>query len=183
MATTEMTMQQVASSVKRGFLQILRSRILDKPEYMQETCEQLTGLTRCITEIIWTTRDVMGYLPIVSLVVLFDTGKSAMVHYANDAGSELYVVPRSVGYNSGSQEIRPAFISDGFNQMIDERKEDLYLYICDSFSTYEQLELLHSIIQWYKANFMTPNGDGSRISKCVKDFCGEMERIISEARE
>jgi hypothetical protein len=164
------TVQQSVSST--NIMQLLHSG-LDDPECIKETCAN-SDLSRKIAELVETTRDLMNEMPMRSSVHIFGT-ESAMFQYTNSAGISLYIFPRLADPSKDSSEIR-AFISDGFSAIVNENHEKLYLYICDNFSANEQIEILQSLLEWYRANFLFVE---SSICGLIRDFCRNMETEIS----
>lgn len=181
MGIAEIARRRVTSLDEANILQLPDSGIFDDPDSMQETYVHQSDLAQEITDLAETTRNAMNQLPVMSTVHLFET-ENSIVHYTSSAGVSLYIFPRLVNHNDSDREIRPAFISDGFSEM---PRENLYLYICDSFSLEEQWELLQEILRWYQANLLSLGSNGNRrICQCVSDLCRELQWLLSsEARE
>lgn len=169
------------TAVKQDMLGIMA--ILDDPELMRLALEQRDSPASAIAKLIWDTRELMNDLGMVAPIVQLGTsfGEIPVIHYSSEAGVGIYLFPPS--FEEGSvrgTQILPAFISDGFSKLLNQSRDNVFVYIVENFTVSEQLEVLQVILQWYTANFASPNGNGtSRINKCVKDFCGSIERIIS----
>ena len=184
----KMLAMDLGFTIKQQLSQFLDSGILDDQESMELSLEQRNGLARTNARLLPLIRDLANELKIAAPMVPFGTGfaEIPMIYHTTSEGMSVYVFwPCFEGYGSNSSEIRPAFISDGFSTQLNESEENLFCYLASNFSDQDQEELFRKILKFLETNFSSPNGSGtSRISKCVKAFCEEMDLIINaEARE
>lgn len=177
-----------ASSISQELSQFLDSGVLNDRQTMELALEQRDGLTWSNARLLRLIRDLANDLNMVAPMVPFGTGfaEIPLLYHTNSAGISIFLFHpclEDYGNQYGSQ-IRPGYISDGLGTWVNESEDNLFLYLASNFSDQDQEQIFRKILIFLESNFTVQNGNGTgRISKCVKDFCGEMERIISEACE
>ena len=176
-----------ASSITQELSHLLDSGVLNDWQSMKLALERRNGLTWSNTRLLWRIRDLANELQMVAPMVPFGTGfaEIPLIYYVTPEGISIILFPPCLDdYGESGGQLRQGYISDGSGTWVNESEDNLFLYLASNFSFQDQKELFRKILSFLEANFNTNGNESSRISSCVKAFCGEIDRIInSEARE